>query len=153
MGRHWASEGMPTRTADGERRVVPHEGIAWLLEREFARGRSSVSTPDEAAQRARDVRLRADLRELELGQRRGQLVAISVYQECLERFVGGFMAVASGQLQRFEREIVSASTPADARKITMALHRALTEGAQSYADRIEAEAEADKDASEGGEAA
>ena len=41
---------------------------------------------------------------------------------------------------RFERDIVRATTPAEARLVTQRIHAALMRGAQDYAETMEAEA-------------
>ena len=124
-----------------------HKYIAWKIE--AARDESF----DEAKERARKLRADADLRELELAERRGLLIPADKVQERYEEFLGGFSAVAAGRLQRHERDIVRVSTPGEARALTQTLHRALMEGAQEYASEVEAEADAIEQAEEAREAA
>lgn len=136
----WIKEGMPYRDQRGERRIVRADANRWLLERVKARAEpAGGDAPSEKLERARKTRAEADLKELDLRERLGTLVDRALYEQRLEEFLGGFTAVASGQLTRFERAIVKAQTPADARRLTREIFTALMQGAQGYADQIEAE--------------
>jgi hypothetical protein len=135
---NWIAAGMPHRTTRGERRVVRAEANRWLKADIHAKARAEVA-PSEADERARKLRFEADLKELELQERRAFLVPAEKYREHTESFVGGFAAVAAGQLARFEREIVVADDAPKARKVTQAIHEALMRGSQEYADQLEAE--------------
>jgi hypothetical protein len=132
-------DGMPHRRRNNATRFVPRESIAWLRERDRESARSSES-PSEADERARKLRAEADLKELELSERRRALVPIAEAETFLDSFVGGFAAVAAGRLQTFERDIVQAKGAGDARRLTQRMHAALMAGAQEYADAVEAEA-------------
>jgi phage terminase Nu1 subunit (DNA packaging protein) len=139
----WRREGMPTRNINGEPRFVLSDCIQWREERVASeaaeRARGPATSLDKDAEMARKLSVEADLRTMDREERRRELVAASEYQERLETFLGGMSAVSAGQLQRFERDIVKAATPTDARKITQAIHTALMEAAQSYGDTLEAE--------------
>lgn len=136
----WIQAGMPHRKRKTGTRIVSAEANKWL--REFARNEGRQETGlDEGKERARKVRAEADLKELEVAERRRQMIPASELEEFCESFVGGFAAVAAGRLQRFEREIVKASTAGEARRITQQIHTALMEGAQAYAQQLDAEAE------------
>jgi hypothetical protein len=140
--QRWLAAGMPCRLVNGERRIRVVDGCTWVRSWEYERGRETAATPAEANERGRKLAAEASLRELDLHERRRDLVPLREHEEALEAFVGGFAAVASGQLQRFEKQIVQAVTPAEARAVTTGIHRALMEGAQRYADQLEAEAAA-----------
>jgi transposase len=139
--RNWQKSGMPHRMISGEPRYVLADCMAWREDRVREEAKADES-PDEAKERARGLRAQADLRELELAERRGQLVAADVHDTAVETLVAGLAATAAGQLARFERDIVQATTPAEARLITQRIHAALMRGAQDYADVMEAEAAA-----------
>lgn len=132
--------GMPHRLR-GKRttRIVPREAIAWLIDRakEFA-------APKDGGNSARNRRelAEAELKELDVLERRHALVPIEEFESFTAAVVGALASVASGQLQRFEREIVTADTPAAARKVTEQIHVALMAGTQEYADHLEQEATA-----------
>jgi phage terminase Nu1 subunit (DNA packaging protein) len=115
--------------------------IAWRVDREKDLAANNES-PIEANERARKLRAEADLKELELRQKRGELVELAAFEEAIDRIIGGFAAVAAGRLARFEREMVKCTTAGGARKIRERIAAALMEGARGYADEWEAEAEA-----------
>jgi len=137
----WIAEGMPHRNGGGERRVVRRDANRWLREREREQAKSEVA-PDEAMERALKIRTEREIKQLELDRLRGILTERAVHEERITKVVGGLFAVAAGQLQPFERDIVAASTPADARKVTEAIYEALCWGAQGYAEQLDLEAQA-----------
>lgn len=139
--RQFIRSGMPHRQGARGAEVVPREAIQWIRERDREETRSETA-PDEATERARKLRAEADIKEIDREERRGALIPVAIYQDRLDATAGGFAAVAAGQLQRFERDIVRAETPADARKITQQIHAALMRGAHEYADTLDAEAAA-----------
>lgn len=142
---NYRAEGMPHRMANGVATYVPSECIKWLLARERDLARAAA-VPGEASERVRKTRADADLRELELLERRRQLVPTVEFQEALDAIIGGFVAVAAGQLQRYEREIVQVATLAAARGLTEQMHDALMLAARRYADQLEAESVSDQPA-------
>jgi len=146
--QNWCARGMPHRDIRNERYVVRREAYTWLLEREFERGRREARRPSDDAE-TRLKAAQADLKEMELAQARGEVIPVSVYQEHLDTFLGRFAAVASGQLARYERDIVAATIPAEARRITQAIHHALMSGAQGYAAELEQAAAAAEIEAEG----
>lgn len=139
-------QGMPHRKLARSTKIVPAEAIQWLRDRDVEKAAKPAEAPAaelvEAVERARKLRAEADLKELDLAERRGQLVQVEIHTETVDKFLGGLVAVASGQLARFEREIIRAATPAEARILTRKIHAALMEGTRDYADLLEAEADA-----------
>lgn len=133
--------GMPHRMVRGNYRLVPAKASQWLRERHKQEQRDAES-PDEAKERAGKLRAERELKELELAERKATLIMAVIHDTAVETLVGGFSAVAAGQLARFERDIVQATTPAAARLITQRIHAALMQGAQEYADVLETEAAA-----------
>lgn len=135
----WIQEGMPHRETKHGRRIVRAEANPWLLER----AKESARRPEDGekvSELTRKTRAEADLKELELRERLGELIPMDLHLERVEGIIAGFAAVASGRLARFERDIVQAGTPGAARVLTQEIHRALLEGAQAYADQVEVEA-------------
>ena len=137
----WRQAGMPSRVLnDGAPRFVLKECIAWRLdvvrveERDRERARHTGSDFE-----LRKLAAEAELKEHQLAERRGQLLPIDEARTEIDNFVASFAAVAAGGLTRFERDIVAAQKPADARRITRAMHDALMRGGQEYAARLEAE--------------
>ncbi|MBW7935543.1 MAG: hypothetical protein H3C62_18435 [Gemmatimonadaceae bacterium] len=137
--RLWTNDGCPRRD-DGTYLVA--EVVTWLRERD-RRALRDETAPKEAQERARKMRIDADRSELAYRQELGELLPLAEFQQQIETIVGGFAAVASGQLARFEKKIVAAQTPADARRITEQIHAALMAGARAFADRMEADADAE----------
>jgi hypothetical protein len=129
-----ADGGMPHRIVDGHYRLVTSVASAWLIEQ--AETREGLDKDQEIAEKTRVER---QIKELELAERRGQLVPVTQYQERVEEFVGGFAGMAMGQLQRFEREVVQAGDAATARRLMGKIQAALMRGAQEYADTLETE--------------
>jgi hypothetical protein len=144
--RNYVRDGMPhRRNGAGDPSFVARECQRWYREREVAsaiekeRARLDGQNLDKDKEQAEKLRVERQIKELELAKLRGQLVPVAEYQDRAEAFVGGFAAVAAGQLHRFERDIVKVATPAEARRLTDRVHAALMHGAQEYADTIEAE--------------
>lgn len=131
--RNWMDAGMPYREVNGQRRIVRAKANPWVRA-----AQREAESPDEAKERARKLRYEADLKHLELEQRRQLVVPKADYERRLEVFIGGFKAAAAGRLTRFERAIIRATTPGDARRVTEDIHMALMEGALQFADELEA---------------
>lgn len=140
--RNWRSDGMPTRLVSGQPRFDLADVLAWREDRIRDEAARSAAAPeaghDKDAEMARKLAAEASIAELKLEQLRADVVPVQQYRDELERVVGGFAAVAMGRLQRFERDIVAATTPAAARKLVERIQDALMEGAQEFADELEA---------------
>lgn len=134
----WIQEGLPHRKRKSSTRIVSAEAHKWLEARAEERGRADREDDDA---KTRKLAAEADLKEFEVAERRRRLIPADEFNDFIENFVGGFAAVASGQLQRFERDMVRATTAGDARVITQKQHAALMEGARQYATQMETEAE------------
>jgi Phage DNA packaging protein Nu1 len=139
--RAWRMDGMPSRVISGRPRFVLRECIRWRREKDREAGAAAGDGPDEKEQRVRKLKAEADLKEMELAERRGQVIATSVMEETLERLVGGFAAVAMGRLTPFERKIVSCGSAGGAREITDQIKIQLMIGCREYADVWQAEAD------------
>lgn len=139
----YVQEGMPHRRRKNGKtehtRIVPREGIRWLIDRAGEVAKAKAPASDD---RARILRADAELRELEVAERRRELVPAVEVVQFSESFVGGLAAVAAGQLQRFERKMIKVSTPGEARRLTSEIHAALMAGAGDYANTLDAEAAA-----------
>lgn len=135
--QQFIQDGMPHRMRETVTEVVEREANAWRLERAIA---EATKGSDEKHQQLRRVRAEADLKESEVRERLGELVPRDEWEKFQESMIGGFAAVAMGQLQRFEREMVRTTSAGEARLLTQKMQAALMEGAQSFADRLEAEA-------------
>jgi len=141
---NWKKAGCPCRTVDNKIVFDLQPLMAWRRQEDRAAGTRGVLPDgyDKELESARKLRADADLRELDLAERRGELVPVKDFEARLESFLGGFAAVSAGRLQRYERDIVAAADPAAARRVTQAIHVALMEGALEYADTLEAEMKA-----------
>jgi hypothetical protein len=146
----WKDAGCPFRKGSKGFEFVVSEVVAWLEKRAEERGRKSAESQDGQSPYAQKQLADAEYRRIQIEQLRGSLIEVDVVREEYERFVGGFAAVATGRLQRFEREILQTTSPADARRLTQRMHAALMEGAQEYAAEIETteDDEASEDESE-----
>lgn len=138
---NWIADGMPHRTWRGERRVVRSEGNAWRLdkERERAANKAAGGRLDKDVEMAKRIRVDRMIRELELKKRLGSLIPVEQFDVRIDRIIGGFAAVAMGQLQPFEREM--GLEPPVARALTLRIQEALMQGAQELADQLDAEAD------------
>lgn len=132
---NWRHEGCPTRNVGGTAKFDVAEVVEWLREKERDTMRKETA-PDEAQERARKLRAEADLKELELAQARGEVVAVTEFQTTLEDTLGRMRAVVSGQLARFERRFVTCASAAEARLLSRDLEDAICRGAQAAADEI-----------------
>jgi len=139
---NWIAEGMPYRTVRGERRVVRAEANPWRIDRERQRAtdKAQGGRLDKDIEMAKRIRVDRQIRELELRKRLGSLIPAEQFDVRIDRIVGGFAAVAMGQLQPFEREM--GLEPAAARVLTLRIQEALMKGAQELADTLDAEADA-----------
>jgi phage terminase Nu1 subunit (DNA packaging protein) len=138
----WIQEGMPHRKRKNRPTgIVPREAIQWRVDRAEANAKPKYGTDDDSPGKRKTI-AEAEFKELQVQQMRETLVPIADFEEVVGNLVAGFAAVAGGRLQRFEREMVAATTPAAARKISQRIHQALMAGAQDYAEQIDAEATA-----------
>jgi phage terminase Nu1 subunit (DNA packaging protein) len=140
--RQWTVAGCPRRQ-DGS--YIAAETITWRIQREIEKDkktRAPQGDEPKLTEMNRKLRAEAELKELQLAQMQGTMIPAEQHEEIVSRIAGGFAAVASGQLTRFERKIVQTTTPAEARVLTTEIHRALMEGAQGLADELDAEADA-----------
>lgn len=136
-------KGLPHRKRGGHTKIVPSEAIKWYIEYqtwEFQQQRKRTDIPDEEEERALKMRAERQMKELELMERAKDLVPAADLNEFVERVFGGFAAVVHGRLQRFERDIVRANTPPDARKLVERMQAAMMNGARAYADQLDDEA-------------
>lgn len=139
--RQWTLAGCP-RLDDGH--YVIAEVVSWLRRRERETALAESKRDEKPkTEMNRKIAAEAELKELQLERERGLVIEVEDAEERIARVVGGFAAVASGRLTRFEREIVRCTTPADARKLTERIRGALMEGAHGLADELDAEAVAD----------
>lgn len=136
--RLWTQQGCPRRD-DGS--YICAEVVAWLRQREREKIREELKTSGKApTEMNRKLAAEADLKELQLARERGETLTAEVFDERMGRVVGGFAAVAKGQLHRYERAIVRTTTAVEARKLTEQIHAALMEGAHNLADELDTEA-------------
>ncbi|MCE2942182.1 MAG: hypothetical protein ACK51E_11425 [Gemmatimonadota bacterium] len=138
--REWTQQGCPHRRTPGGAEYVIAEVLTWRTETAVAAAIEKLQRPDGidlAAEQARKARADADLRELDLAERRGELVPVAKYRRELEDVLGRMRAVVSGGLHRFERRIVSCATPGEARRLTRDIEDAICRGGVALADTLE----------------
>lgn len=135
---NWMQAGMPSRTRAGKLAFAWLQCLEWR-EKQIERAAKEGSQKDSELEQK--IRAERKLKEFELAEKQRELVPAAESESFVTDFVGAFAAVASGRLQRFERDIVNATDPAAARRLTQRMHVALMEGAQDYAAQLEAEAQ------------
>lgn len=147
--RLWRKDGMPSRQEGGRPRFVLRECIEWRREADRQAVEADAEDgPKASVERALKLRVERKLREVELAEKLRQLVPIGESVAFIEEFVAALAATAAGRLQRFERDIVRAATPAAARRVTTAIHVALMEGGQEFAGGLERAAVAGDESAE-----
>lgn len=139
-------EAMPHRVRGEGReaiRIVLEEAWSWLYERAMQKAAAATPAPDpEAEQRIRKRRLEAERIELDLQTLRGQRLDRAEVDAFHRGQEGAFFAFMTGQLQRFEPDIVRAIAPVDARRLTQRMMREILEARRNYAEELETEAAA-----------
>lgn len=135
------SEGLP-RGGKGHAVWYPWPEIwHWYIKRETEKAKAEVKPKDQDLAGSLKEKAQADaaISRMKAEEMAGSLIPADLHQQRLDAFVGGFVAVVTGRLARFERDIVAAKTPAEARKVTDAIKTQLLQGGQEYASQIEAE--------------
>jgi phage terminase Nu1 subunit (DNA packaging protein) len=133
----WVRKGCPHHETPRGTAFVLAEVIAWRIAGEVESAAARAPRPaaiELEVEQARKARADADLKELELAERRGALVPIEDFRLELETVLGRMRAVVSGQLHQFERRIVHATTPAEARMLTRDMEDAICRGGMALAD-------------------
>jgi len=144
--RLWRKEGMASRRESGELRFVVAECVKWRRKRDQERAAEDRGEDSTKEDRRAIIRAERQLRELEVQEKLGQLVEREAFDAELERCVGGLVAAISSRLQQWERDVVQATTPAQARALTERIQDDLLAGMREYADQLEAGAEGEEDA-------
>lgn len=136
---------MPRRD-DGNYMVA--ETIAWRIQREIAKSKRRGDDEDapKLTEMNRKLAVEADLKELQLERERAESLPAEEFHSTISRVVGGFAATAKGRLSRFERDVVKATTPADARRLMDRISVALLEGGRDVAQMLDDEAAAEEEA-------
>jgi len=137
------SEGLP-RGGKGHAVWFPWPEIwHWYVDRERQSAKAEVKPKDQALADSVKEKAQADaaISRMKADEMAGDLIPADLHQSRLNAFVGGMMSVVDGRLNRFERDIVAAGTPAEARKVVDAIKRSVKQGGLELADRIEAEPE------------
>jgi hypothetical protein len=134
----WARKpGAPVVTRKGRPFCVWPDFPRWR-EAELEKSRTRIQPDQALAESERmEAQAKAEIARMKAEQMRGELVPLALHQRRLDAFIGGFVAVVTGRLTRFERDMVAASTPAEARKITEAMKTQLLQGGQDYASALE----------------
>jgi hypothetical protein len=143
---NWRRDGLPTRRRSKQIRIDLADVAEWELERAKRAAVDALNRPkpalDRETEQARKLAAEATIAERKLAELDRELMPAAVVREEMERLVGGFAAVTMGRLETFERDIVAAVTPADARRLVYRIQDALMAGAQQFADELDAEADA-----------
>lgn len=144
--QQFAAEGMPSRMVDGERRFVAKECVRWVRERdaEAIRKERDGDKPNEADERARKLKLEADMVALKLAERRGELVPVAQVLKSDEKLFGVIRARVRAMRGKWAPRVLGLGTMGEATSALDALAddilAALVDGA---ADLEQDEPEAD----------
>lgn len=112
--------------------IEEDEVLRWLYARSVARA------PDpDAEDRRRKRKLEADRLQIELETLKGQRLDRTEVEALARAEEGSFVAFITGQLQRFEPDIVRASSPVDARKLTTQMKREILAARRDYGEQLE----------------
>lgn len=138
--------GLPFVTEGGKTKYVVREVVKWMREDAARQVREELAAKagklSESEERALLVRVQRESAELDLAEKRRALIPTAEASARYEAFVGSFSAVARGQLQRFEKDIVMAADTVAARRVTQKITGALMSGARELAARLREQAEA-----------
>lgn len=141
----WIDRGCPYRNGPEGKEIPLADGIEWVIEFKTweiqeHRQAQNKDIPNEKEEAALERRAKRLLAEHDLLEKTRKVVPVTDLTEFVDRVFGTFSGVASGRLKNFERDIVKAKTPAEARKITDRMHHDLMSGAIQYATQLEDEA-------------
>jgi phage terminase Nu1 subunit (DNA packaging protein) len=140
-------DGMPHRMrgkTEKSARVVVADVWRWALdERKREAAKPPEDKPDpETEARTRKRQLEVERLAMELAASRRELLDRAEVEEFERAQEGAFVAFMTGQLQRFEPEIVAAASPVDARRLTERMKREILTARRDYGEQLEREAAA-----------
>lgn len=142
----WRNQGMPVVMASPTAAPLYHpwKCIKWRRDKDrhdVRMGIGGMGSDPVVGQQYKQSKLKADAERAQLFVeiQRGKLVSVSVFHQVVEMLIGDFTAVAKGQLQQFERDMVKAQKPVDARHLTDRITDELMRGAQRYRETLQKE--------------
>ena len=129
--QNWAAAGMPTRTVDGERRVVRSDANAWLRAKAEADATAKAEPADADEAKARKLAAEARLAELELAQREGVMVTVEDAARVMEEKLAPLRSALVTLPQRVAPQVMGCKTVGE---VTGKLSAAVAEAMTSIAE-------------------
>lgn len=134
--RLWRTKGMPHRLVSNRPRFVVAECVRWRREQDKKESRETAS-PDEAKERTRKLAADADMAELRLRQKRGELVAVAEVERTVDRLVSTVRARVLAIRGRWAPRMIALpdmpAATATLDELAMDILSALTDGADDVA--------------------
>jgi phage terminase Nu1 subunit (DNA packaging protein) len=141
----WCGQGMPHRRASGMRKFEVAKCVQWRRSQDKRDTREGIA-PDEGKQRARKLAAEAELAELKIRERKGELVSMVDAERQIERVVATIRGRILAIRGRWAPRVMGLATMAEATATLDALATdvmsALSESADEIPDDGEAEAAA-----------
>jgi phage terminase Nu1 subunit (DNA packaging protein) len=142
----WRQKGMPHRVASGRPRFEVAACVQWRRTQDKREHRESTS-PDEAKERTRKLSADADLAELKLRERRGELVPTEDVERQTDRMVSVIRARVLSIRGRWAPRVIGLATMAEATRTLDGLVADVLAALAEGAEEIEAE-DADRDSAD-----
>jgi phage terminase Nu1 subunit (DNA packaging protein) len=134
----WRQQGMPQRKISGHPRFEIAGCVQWRREKDKRENREGAS-PDESKERARKLAADADLAELKVRERRGELVPAEEAERQVERVVSMIRSRLLAVRGRWAPRVIGLETMAQATSTLDALASDVLTALSDGADEIEAD--------------
>lgn len=138
--RNWVALGCPQRMRSKRPAYLLSEVIAWRRERDRIE-RQATERPDIAAEQARKLRADADLAELKVQERRGELVPAMHVERQMERLCSVLRSRVLGIRGRWAARVMGLGTMADATRVLDDLASDIIDALRGAADELEVDGE------------
>lgn len=141
--RTWQKEGMPAGGDRTRRKYDTRACLTWVLENKFGDRPTEVDgeppDPSYKEARAREKAAKAQVAELDLMERKGELIPVSVYKDELADVLTSVRSRLLNLPGRLSRELADASDPEAAERIVeQGVREALEELQRAYRERAQA---------------
>lgn len=137
--RYWIErDGCPYRRQSGKLAVMLSEVLPWRRDADLKR-RSDDEAPDEARERARKLSAEADLAELKVRERRGELVAVEEAVRTHDRMCSLIRARVLGMRGKWAPRMLGLGTMPEATAVLDAVAQDILAALQEGADELEGE--------------
>lgn len=142
--RNWVALGCPQRMRSKRPAYMLSEVIAWRRKQDQIDARGSEK-PDLAAEQARKLRADADLAELKVQERRGELVPAADVERQMERLCGTLRSRVLGVRGRWAPRILGLGTMPDATRVLDELANDVLEALRSAGDELTSDEAGDEE--------